>query len=608
MISRRNYFTITALMLVLMFLFLFSGVYKDVLNDYDMNIYSDTREQQGIERKVQPEKLFKDNGEEKPGYIAYVGKNENLSLIIGQWCRYARRNLKTASTCAELEFKEKPYLICLDGPHITAKDIPSLQSWVKQGIHLIYCGTPDLRVMMRKEMKELMGIRTIREEDVDLEGIVLHEGFLLGGGYTYTVKDEVTKDLQDLSLTTDWYEMSSGTKAYMTGLLDESIYGETQNEYLPAILWRNSIGSTKVFVINGDYMETITGLGFLSACVNQIEDYTLYPVVNAQNMVILNYPSFTPENDEQMMQLYARDSYRVLREVVWPGLTAVLTNTDSKMTCMLTTKMDYNNKTTPSREDLVFFMKLLREREAEAGISCSQTSNVALPLKLNTDREFLQENLPDYRFQAAYIADELPASVQKLLELRGFIDVHTFLSDYHPTGDVVSMAGTENVYLTSINKGDSHMYSEDLREKAIETVLAYSTVTEDLQYIIYPRDAGDQWQNVYRNFAKFTDTFYDAFDTFEELTLSESGGRAKLFLTTEYEQSRKGNVITLHSNYDTGYFILRTHEEVIDEIEGAEYEEIEEDAWLITLQKQDVKIKVVSEEENKDKAVFRRSS
>ena len=603
MISRRNYVTITSLMLVLMFLFLFSGAYKDSVNEYDVNIYALSKNTNGAKPTEQGDP-FLVSAVESGNYIVCVGPNRNLRQITTQWCRYQRRNLITHEKCSDLALGEKlPELIVLDGKSLTIDDIPTLEAWVNKGIHLVFCGMPETRVAMRKEMETLLGIRSIRERDVALEGIVLHEDFLLGGGYTYSVKDEVTEKLQDLSLTTDWYEMGSGTKAYFTGLLNQEYYGETRNEYLPAIVWRNSIHDTKIFVVNGDFMEKTTGLGFLSAMINEIEPYSLYPVINAQSMVIVNYPSFTPENEAKMDELYSRDSYRVLREVVWPGLNAVLTNTDSKMTCMLTTKMDHNTKAEPSVDDLVFFMKLLREQEAEAGISCDQTSNVSVSMKLDVDEEFLHKNLPRYKFQTAYVAKEYPGTMKKLLQIHGFTDTTTFLSDFQENQELVSLSGSDAV-LTTVNYGNTHFYSEDLRERAVETALGYSVVMQDLQHIIYPQGPEDEWQNVYRDFGRFTDTFYEPFDAFEEVVLSENGKRTKQFLTTEYRQSRSGDKIELHSIYDTGYFILRTHEEEIDKIEGAKSEKIEDDAWLISLNKKDVTITLKPEEENRKKTFF----
>ena len=42
MISRRNYFVITIMMLILLFMFQFTGVMKERLNEYDVNEYVDS--------------------------------------------------------------------------------------------------------------------------------------------------------------------------------------------------------------------------------------------------------------------------------------------------------------------------------------------------------------------------------------------------------------------------------------------------------------------------------------------------------------------------------------------------------------------------------------
>ena len=596
MISRRNFITITLLMFVLFFMCMFSGAYKDSLNEYDVNMYADTQEMRDFMKQYLPKQVFKttEPEETESNYVLFVGTNLNLRTTANEWCRYQRTPFRSVSSCTEsgVDFDYPPRLILIEGAHLTVDDIPVIDAWTKKGIDLVFCNMPPLDIALRKDMKLLMGLRSVREEPVDLMGIVLHPGFLLGGGYTYQAKDEATEKMQDLKLTTTWYEMASGTKAYMTGLLDEAIYGQVQNEYLPAIVWRNSVGNAKVFVVNGDYMETAVGLGFLSAFDYETKDHSLYPVMNAQNMVIVNYPSFTPENQAEMERLYNRDSYRVLRELVWPGLIAVLVNTDSKMTCMLNTKMDYENPAEPSREDLIFFMKLLREQEAEAGLSCEQTSATLLLQKMNVDEAFLLQNLPDYSFRTAYVADYEPELMGNVLHRSNFLDVHTYLRNFKEGKEIVYLTDGGEVVLSTINHGDSHMFSEDLREKSVETALGYSVVTQDLAHIIYPQSEADQWQHVYKEFAIYTDTFYDAFDAFDELTLSESAERAKLFLTTEYKEQREGDTVTLESCYNKGYYILRTHGEEIDEISGGDYKEIEEDAFLISLDSKKVTIRL----------------
>ena len=118
MISRRNYVTITSLMLVLLFLFLFSGAYKDSMNEYDINIYAKTDKQT---EKTQGKTPFSVSNTESEGCIAYVGSNLSIKGVTSQWCRYRRRNLIVAKHCTELTLSGSPFIQEMSSSEETGK-------------------------------------------------------------------------------------------------------------------------------------------------------------------------------------------------------------------------------------------------------------------------------------------------------------------------------------------------------------------------------------------------------------------------------------------------------------------------------------------------------
>ena len=86
----------------------------------------------------------------------------------------------------------------------------------------------------------------------------MFEGFLLGGEewYQTSKNDKYAEEKQDLDLTVPWYQIGSGTKAYMVGLIKEKT-GEKEairNEDVPSLIWRNGIDNGSVFAVCGDYM------------------------------------------------------------------------------------------------------------------------------------------------------------------------------------------------------------------------------------------------------------------------------------------------------------------------------------------------------------------
>ena len=291
-----------------------------------------------------------------------------------------------------------------------------------------------------------------------------------------------------------------------------------------------------------------------------------------------------------MNEIYARDSNNVQRDLIWPGLVSVILNTDSQISCMVASALDYTTQTDPDSDYLIYFMKLLREEEVEIGLSLTQVSAVSLAEKCTADYAFLQENIPEYALLSAYIGALDAEEALDALEEAGFDDIGVLLRDYDPTGEILDYTEDGTILLMTSNTGDSHTFSEDLREKSLETALAYSVVTEDFVDVIYPEDEEDEWQNVYEDFASFTDTYYKPYEDFDDLSLFEIGVRARLFCTTHWESEREGDVIYLHSNYNFGFFILRTHDETILYAKGATFVRLSKEAYLVKLQSDEVEI------------------
>lgn len=70
---------------------------------------------------------------------------------------------------------------------------------------------------------DFLGIYKVVSEKTKLTGVKLFEGLLLGGEVVYeTPKEKEEKERQDLQLEIPWYQVGSGTKTYMVGLLDHS--------------------------------------------------------------------------------------------------------------------------------------------------------------------------------------------------------------------------------------------------------------------------------------------------------------------------------------------------------------------------------------------------
>ena len=408
--------------------------------------------------------------------------------------------------------------------------------------------------------------------------------------------------MQDLELSCAWIAKGPGTKAYMTGLVDTGIYGNIKAEDQPMIIWRNSLGTSDIYVVNGNYMGSTIGIGLLSAFEFGSSDLQLYPVADAQCMTIAGFQAFTPENEEVIQQIYTRDSCKVLQDIVWPGTVSIALNADSTMTAMMTSMVGTgaglaadglatDGLPAPDPDDLVSIMKMLRENRTEAGIYVSQGDIGTAQEKLEMDHQFFTGNLPDYAFQAAYIGGQDPDRAAQALAGAGFDDIRTMVTVFREDDPVLGICGSGAAVLATVNPGDSHMYSEDLRERALETALGYSMITEDLSHVLYPETPEDQWQVVSKDFARFTSGFFKQYDAFSEVSVSEAGRKVSRYLALQasggWSGTRNGDVLTVRTADPSVPFILRLHGEVPERYDGCSIEEIDDDSYLIYLEAAD---------------------
>ena len=599
MISRRNFFTITIIMFVLFFLFQFSGVVKETWNDYETNEYADQ-----TESTYTAQDASADSGQqnrEQGRYAVYIGtaSDDALGAVVSQWGAYTKRDVETYETLEAYPFdpNDLPEVILLDSNALNwDTDAELLHSYVEQGANLIFCNLPEPSVIQSNTvLKNLLGIRQVKSDNTKIDGVHLFAGLLLGGETRYIVENKADKNRQDLNLNIPWYQISSGTKSYMVGMMETE---DIENEDLPAIIWRNSIGEARVFAVNGSYLEDNTGIGILDGMMVEMNSYELYPVINAQNLVIVNYPDLASENEEEMQERYSRSLKAVLRDIVWPGIAAVSEKNNLKLTCLLSPQLDYADESSPDAGELIYYLKLFREQDAETGLSASHISDTDIVSKLKQDDTFLSGQIPGYAYLSFYADQLTDAEIDQALSQKLLGSVKTLYTDDSENGTLISYAADDVTRQSATVDGFRHTYSDDLRVKSLESALGYSSILVNMERLIYPESDSDSWEKLYEKFSSNTDTYWKSYTSFTQTTLSESDERIRAFLAMNYSDSREGDTITLDiSGFTTdAWYLLRTHGEEITSIEGGSYEKLEEDAYLIAATDSQVNIHLGTQE------------
>lgn len=599
MVSRRKFFSIAIMMFVLLFLFQFSMVLRDRQNTYDVNSNLAPKQNDGKNVWKNEELDPASVGTTDRRYVLFVGdSSSDMAEAVSRWCTYAKWDISKCSSMEKFKENDKnlPGMLILESEKYALDDnLKKIEELEQKGVIIVFgCLEDPKNIEKNQELQDFLGIYKIVSKKTELTGAKLFEGLLLGGEVIYeTPEDKDERDRQDLQLNVPWYQVGSGTKTYMVGLLDQSKQKETvENEELPTLIWRNGIRNGSIFCVVGDYMKDSTALGLLDGMVAEASSYYIYPVVNAQNLSMINFPVFADENNEQMMELYSQSITGMARDIMWPSLISIVEKGGLKMTCFMQPQTNYEDGIEPTSRDLVFYLKQMKEQNAEAGLSLQYKNAESLRDKLNQDAEFFRKADSSYKYGAAYTEEKDLDTVKALMNTELMKNVSTLVCEYTEDEPVISYC-TDSVTLQSVTSdGMNYTYSDDIRMRSIQSSLGYTNVMLNMQKIFWPERKKDRWQIMQKRFSSNLLTYWKNFTGFDSTTLSESNTRTRTFLNLDFSETRTDDEIILKTSESGSWFILRTHGEEIEEIEGGTQKKLEDNVYLIQAQDKTVKIQV----------------
>lgn len=599
MVSRRKFFSIAIMMFVLLFLFQFSMVLRDRQNTYDVNSNLAPKQNDGknVWKNEELDPASVETTDRR--YVLFVGdSSSDMAEAVSRWCTYVKWDISKCSSMEKFKENDKnlPGMLILESEKYALDDnLKKIEELEQKGVIIVFgCLEDPKNIEKNQELQDFLGIYKIVSKKTELTGAKLFEGLLLGGEVIYeTPEDKDERDRQDLQLNVPWYQVGSGTKTYMVGLLDQSKQKETvENEELPTLIWRNGIRNGSIFCVVGDYMKDSTALGLLDGMVAEASSYYIYPVVNAQNLSMINFPVFADENNEQMMELYSQSITGMARDIMWPSLISIVEKGGLKMTCFMQPQTNYEDGIEPTSRDLVFYLKQMKEQNAEAGLSLQYKNAESLRDKLNQDAEFFRKADSSYKYGAAYTEEKDLDTVKALMNTELMKNVSTLVCEYTEDEPVISYC-TDSVTLQSVTSdGMNYTYSDDIRMRSIQSSLGYTNVMLNMQKIFWPERKKDRWQIMQKRFFSNLLTYWKNFTGFDSTTLSESNTRTRTFLNLDFSETRTDDEITLKTSESGSWFILRTHGEEIEEIEGGTQKKLEDNVYLIQAQDTTVKIQV----------------
>ena len=603
MLSKRVYFTVSSLMMLVLFMFQFSGIIRKKYNNFDENKYAVSEKNDLNNNNVftvltDEDKVVKSIS----GYIVYIGDiNTKTGNTVYEWCNYTKRNLLVYKTVSQYHrYNEKyPDAVLIDSDYVNIdSDIDTFSLLTDYGINLVFCTLPSYSAISENQrFEQLCGISPHRES-VNASGLKLYSGFLFGGEAWYTKENDPDGKFQNMKLTMPWYNTSNATKTYMSAVVESEDGSKIDNEDQPAVIWRKSHDHAYVFCINGDYIKDISGIGILTAIMSESKDLDIYPVVDSQSVIVNNFPMFSFENDDAVEKYYLRNTSSLLENVIWPDISNLAESTGARFTFMAAPQINYSDNNLVSVREMDYFFRLFSEISSEAGLTTTRDDATSIDEKLTADAGIFSNYLSNYKFTSIIARkDELEnvlSSKNSLID-----DVNTIVTDSQDYGGtkLFSYVNDNVINVECPVTSDKYTYSDDFRQRCFQTALAYTNIEFNMTGICNPDDEKELWNEEIKSKSTALTSYMKNSKMFTKCSISQADKRIREFMAADYSYKQNRSYVSLDITgaQETARFIVRLRTGDVENVSGAVCTKVENGVYLITAQSKHVEMTIKTE-------------
>ena len=603
MLSKRVYFTVSSLMMLVLFMFQFSGIIRKKYNNFDENKYAVSEKNDLNNNNVftvltDEDKVVKSIS----GYIVYIGDiNTKTGNTVYEWCNYTKRNLLVYKTVSQYHrYNEKyPDAVLIDSDYVNIdSDIDIFSLLTDYGINLVFCTLPSYSAISENQrFEQLCGISPHRES-VNASGLKLYSGFLFGGEAWYTKENDPDGKFQNMKLTMPWYNTSNATKTYMSAVVESEDGSKIDNEDQPAVIWRKSHDHAYVFCINGDYIKDISGIGILTAIMSESKDLDIYPVVDSQSVIVNNFLMFSFENDDAVEKYYLRNTSSLLENVIWPDISNLAESTGARFTFMAAPQINYSDNNLVSVREMDYFFRLFSEISSEAGLTTTRDDATSIDEKLTADAGIFSNYLSNYKFTSIIARkDELEnvlSSKNSLID-----DVNTIVTDSQDYGGtkLFSYVNDNVINVECPVTSDKYTYSDDFRQRCFQTALAYTNIEFNMTGICNPDDEKELWNEEIKSKSTALTSYMKNSKMFTKCSISQADKRIREFMAADYSYKQNRSYVSLDITgaQETARFIVRLRTGEVENVSGAVCTKVENGVYLITAQSKHVEMTIKTE-------------
>jgi len=389
---------------------------------------------------------------------------------------------------------------------------------IEKGINIIYTQMPHIEIAEESNLQNILGISRVN-------------GILKQKGMRFT--DEIffggVLDLEKLEYELVDVELEPTCKVYAYGLKGADGESIKQNSDLPPIVWRNTVGKSKIFVVNGKFFEENKGYGILSAIISQIYGDYIYPVVNASVMIYDSIPYEGETNEELLKTLYSRDSLQFQTDILMPNIVSICRRLDVIPT---------------------FYT----------------TADAALP-----EMDYFERSVLGLKGELIYLEEDAIKAV----------DIS------RPDGRIWDQYPNLPVVITGFQKNDDDM----VRLYSMGTTFGIVTHRVDVSQIVNPRSEEFDWVTVSKDYSEYIAYYQEDFGAFEQMTVRDAAIRYMEYrlMDTDITYNENSINVVVENMAEKASFVLHTLKD-IERVTDCTYREIGKNAYLIETEKEEFSI------------------
>lgn len=522
-------------------------------------------------------------------------ENDSDTGLLEEWCVYGKYRYCLETSLPDAAVASRFDLLLFGSYAISAKDLPTLRGYAQSGVTMIFTRLPAFDTLVASEpLADFFGIDKAVRAEYPINGAYLYDGFLISRARIYTHGDFYGYD-DDMELQMPYYTLREGYDVYMAAILDDQQKKRIVNEELPALLWRTVTGNSQVFVVNTELFSDEALLGVITAFVSQSQDSSIYPIVNAKTINVLNYPWVSIENETAIEGIYGRRPDTLSSDIIWPAILQILYSYDEHAGFCISSQYDYSLAASESPRLPKYYSKQIRKLIGAMSLTLDQRTNASLDTLLEMNRAFFAEAMPDFSFTSVYSGKFDPAALLPYIGREGSVleRVSLILSEWKPGDRIISYQGEDALSVKLTTNGFDYEARDDMRMISYQTALGMSNQYVDMSRTLYPATDEDMWNKQSIVWSSGI-TYFREFEALDYVTVYEMEDRIRNFLSLDYSVRREGDL--LHIGIDAArpetYFILRIFGKRLVGVEGGTATRLTDTAYLINAAQSEVTIEL----------------